>query len=251
MTFNINHLKNQLINYAYACYPHEMCGLIVKKYTGETIFYQTENIHQDKNENFGISEIDYANADAMGEVIAIVHSHTDANLWNSKLSFSQADIAACNQSNMPWVLVVLPQEQIEVLNPTGIKIPLLGREFSYGILDCYSIIKDAFYEIGINLNNYPRGNLGEWIDNPDWNLYEESFEKENFVELPFASTLQKYDLLLMRTEGSKIHHAGVFWNEEKNTFVHHLTDRYSSEDFYGSYWRKVTVKKVRHESLCK
>ena len=246
MSMEFADFKTQLINFAWNQYPNEACGLFVDV-QGELMFVPCQNIHSSPKTDFAISASEYAHASANCEVVAIFHSHTDASVYNGKLAFSEFDKVACEASNLPWVLMVLPQGNLEITHPSGYCPPLLGREFRYGILDCYTLIRDAFFEIGIVLKDYPRGEIGEWNTNPDWNFYEQNFANEGFIEIPVTEKLQKHDVLLMRINSSKLNHAGLMWEPDKNIFYHHLIDRLSDAAIYGGYWKPAKI--VRHKSL--
>lgn len=244
----IEHLNRALIDYAVSVYPLEACGLIVKTQSGYE-FVEIKNIHDSPHDNFAISSNDYARASIRGEIAAIFHSHVDASIYNGKFDFSEADRVACEQLGIPWVLAVLPTQEIKINKPSGYRLPLLGREFSYGVVDCYGLIRDAYADIGIKLYNYKRGKLYEWNDDPTWNLYEDYFKQEGFVEIDMGSNLRKYDLLLMKIQSDKINHGALMWEPDKNIFIHHLVDRLSELSVFGGYWRQITVKICRHEKL--
>jgi proteasome lid subunit RPN8/RPN11 len=247
-------LRRTLLDYAQSKSPEESCGYLVRKDDDKLYFFPSPNIYHDpswkdaKNERFAISAEAMASAENHGEVVALFHSHTFASIYNGKLDFSEADKVACEALGMPWVLAVLPQEDVKVLMPSGYRPPLMGRQFVYGAIDCYALVRDAFYEIGITLNDYPRGALGEWNDNPNWNFFEENFAKEGFLEVD-RKDARKYDVLLMQVRSQKINHVGLMWEPSANVFIHHLIDRLSERSLWDGYWRSQTVKIVRHQSL--
>lgn len=250
-----DHLHRQLIACAIQESPKEMCGYIVQD-EHSTFFYQAENVipHNPKwnsspTEAFAIDIQERAHVESLGEILAMVHSHTQANDCNGKLEFSSIDKAACNRGDIPWLLVTLPDQQIQVLQPNPNEIvPLLGREWFYGVNDCYSLLRDAIAEAGVKLNDYPRVSLADQ-ESPDWNLYQDNFARENFVEIDLFSDLQRYDLLFMQINSTKINHAGILMEPDKNIFYHHLVNRLSSADVFGGYWQRYTVKIVRHRTL--
>lgn len=244
----IEHLRRTLIDYAVSAYPLEACGLIVQNQSGYE-FVAIKNIHDSPRDNFAISSNDYARASIRGEITAVFHSHVDASIYNGKLDFSEADRVACEHLGLPWVLVSLPSQEIKINNPCGYRLPLLGREFSYGVVDCYALIRDAFWDIGIELFNYKRDKLYEWNEDPAWNLYEDYFEKEGFLEIDTKDELRKYDLLLMKIQSDKINHGALIWEPDRNIFIHHLVDRLSELSVFGGYWRQVTAKICRHKHL--
>ncbi len=256
-----DHLHRQIIACAIQESPKEMCGYIVQD-EHSTFFYQAENVipHNPKwnsspTEAFAIDIQERAHVESLGEILAVVHSHTQANDCNGKLEFSSIDKAACNRGDIPWLLVTLPDQQIQVLQPNPNEIvPLLGRTFHAGIFDCYSLVRDAIAEAGVKLRDYPRTIAGEWED-PNWDMYSENFEREGFVEVDRFGEIRKYDLLLMRYASRRnvINHAAIVMDVERNIFYHHCVNRLSEAVVFslndGSAWDKAIVKTIRHRTL--
>jgi proteasome lid subunit RPN8/RPN11 len=248
---NYSPLYPLLTAHAIAYLPNESCGYIIRDRTSLAyLFVPCDNIHQEPIDNFAISEFDYTKADKLGEIVALFHSHVKATIENGKCDFSSADRVACEQSDIDWILCTLPQQEIKILRPSGYKLPLLEREFVYGLTDCYALVRDAFAEIGIELSDYPRGNVGEWDGKADWNMFEDNFQSEDFVVIDKHSVLQKYDVLLMQIQSSKINHIGLMWEPDRNIFIHHLIDRLSELSIFGGFWERCTIKIVRHKNLC-
>lgn len=249
-------IRKQLLAYAESQSPNEACGLIYRDLWNNLAFHPTRNISPEPFDSFAIDCQDYAQADRLGTVEFIFHSHTFANASNGKLDFSSADKQACKSFGIPWILLVLPQKEFKTLLPLDASTPLLGREWHWGNSDCYSLIRDTIFESGIYLNDYPRGDLevnGEYVWNvdPNWHPYEDYFEQEGFIEVPQHWQLKKYDLLLMSVESrfDKINHAGIVVEPDKNLFYHHVLGRLSESSVWGGYWQKVTRKIIRHKSL--
>jgi len=252
-------LINQLTSHAIASVPNECCGYIYRdvfdglrqRTSNELKYYPATNIHQSPTTDFAIDAIDYINADRLGDVIALFHSHTDASPENGKLDFSPCDRIACEESGLVWVLCVMPQQEIKIMRPSGYIAPLIGREFVYGVSDCYALVRDAFKMIDIQLNDYPRGESVDEFENPDWDMFDKHFANEGFIVIDKYGALQKYDVLLMQIQSTKINHIGLMWECDRNLFIHHLRDRLSEESVYGGYWERCTIKVVRHRNLGK
>jgi cell wall-associated NlpC family hydrolase len=142
---------------------------------------------------------------------------------------------------LPWHIVSAPNFAWESIEPSGYKAPLVGREWAHGVLDCYAIVRDYYAEKGVELRDYER--------NDDWwrlgqNLYLDNFGKEGFKEIPF-SELAVGDLILMKMRSQVPNHAAVYLGN--NIILHHLSNRLSSRDVYGEYFRRQTHSVLRYD----
>ena len=84
--------------------------------------------------------------------MAIVHSHPISNPQPSI-----ADLVACEKSGLPWIIVNPNTEEWAYCEPTGFQLPYVGREFVFGVVDCYTLVRDWYSrEYGIQLRDYDR-----------------------------------------------------------------------------------------------
>lgn len=215
--------------------PEECCGLIVN---GKLV--PCKNASSSPLSQFTISAEDYAKAVELGEVEGLYHSHVEG-----LRGFSLPDIAACKQSNLPWTVFHLPSGDFFYADPTG-NAPYIGRQWIYGIHDCYGILRD-FYgrEFGVALDDFKRGEELEW-ENKGWTMFVDNYAKQGFYEIEKPE--QKGDFLLMQIAAPSPNHAGVM-SGDSNSFYHHLMGRLSEKSVYGGYWAKVTVKTLRHKDV--
>lgn len=226
-------IKRAIALEARRCAPEECCGFVVN---GAIV--PCKNIHTSPLTNFAISAEDYARAEEMGEINAVYHSHIDG-----LDAFSMHDIKACKQSNIPWVMLHLPTGNFHYIDPTG-NAPYEGREWSYGIHDCYALVRDFYRrELDIVLDDFERGEDEEWLS-PGWSMFVNNYEGQGFYEV--GRPEKKGDILLMRLQSSSPNHVGVM-NGNGASFYHHLSVRLSQSSVYGGYWAKVTVKVLRHK----
>jgi len=215
--------------------PNECCGFIVN---GKLL--PCENAHSSPATNFAISAEDYARAEEAGEIEAVYHSHIDG-----MDGFSIHDIKACKQSNLPWAMIHLPTSNFHYMDPTG-NAPYEGREWSYGVHDCYALTRDFYKrEFGIVLDDFERGADEEWL-NPGWSMFVNNYGGQGFYEV--SRPEKKGDILLMRMQAPEPNHVGVM-SGRGGIFYHHLADRLSQASVYGGYWAKVTVTVLRHKDL--
>ena len=224
------------IEHAKAEHPREACGLAVIRRGRET-YLPCRNIAVG-TDNFAIHPEDYAAADEWGDIVAVFHSHPDASSEPS-----QADRVACEESGLPWFIVSLPDEQWSELYPIGYKAPLIGRQWSHGVLDCYSLVRDWLKEErDIVLPNFERHDA--WWERGE-NLYVENFAKCGFVEIP-ESELRWGDCLLMKIRSPVPNHAAVYLGHD--IILHHFHNRLSTRELFSGIWRNSTTHFVRYEN---
>ncbi|KAF1016170.1 MAG: hypothetical protein GAK31_01659 [Stenotrophomonas maltophilia] len=136
--------------HAIAEYPRECCGLIVATAAGEA-YVRCSNAAAKPEDQFHLPAEDYAAADDLGEVLAVVHSHP-----NASAAASDADRVMCEASGLPWHIVSVGQalgedpacHDVQTIQPCGYLAPLEGRQFARGILDCYSLVRDFYARAG-------------------------------------------------------------------------------------------------------
>jgi proteasome lid subunit RPN8/RPN11 len=224
-------------------YPRECCGVVIVA-RGRQRYIPCINIASG-NSHFAIKPEDYAAAEDIGEITHIVHSHPGMSPLPS-----EADLVGCERSGLPWVIVNWPTGAMHTFAPTGYLAPLVGRSFSHGILDCYSLVCDYYRrELSVDLPDFERDD--EW-----WlkgrhakggNLYLDNFEQAGFIALTSDQPMQKHDALLMQIGSEVPNHAAVYVGD--GFILQHCMNRLSSRDIYGGYWQRSTVKVVRHRSM--
>ncbi|MBZ4402421.1 C40 family peptidase [Myxococcus sp. AS-1-15] len=218
--------------------PRESCGLVIRD-AGELVYRPCRNLAEG-NAHFHLAPEDFARGEAEGEVVAVVHSHP-----NVSPEPSEADRVMCERWGLPWLIVNVPVGHWRVLCPTGYTSSLLGRPFSHGVLDCFSLIRDYYREaVGLELPDFERPD--------DWwlkggNLYLEGYERAGFVDVT-GQALREHDVLLMQLRAPVPNHAGVYLGAD--VVLHHLQNSLSKRETYSGFWARVTRKVVRHRSLC-
>lgn len=233
--------REAAVTHAIATYPQESCGLVVV-FKGKERYIACRNLAESKDDQFVMSPEDYAAAEDMGEITAIVHSHPD---YPSEPS--EADRVSCEASGLPWYILAIHRQDDSSLKfisesaitPCGFEAPLIGRTFVHGVLDCYTLVCDWYKrELGIELPHYERED--EWW-NKGQDLYLEHYQKHGFERI--SGEPQVGDVILMQVRAPKVNHAGVYIGDGQ--FIHHFYGRLSSRDVYSGYWQEVTRMIVR------
>ena len=230
-------LQQQILEHARAEFPREACGLVAVV-KGRRRYFPCRNIAETPDEHFILDPTDYAETEDKGEIVAVIHSHPITNH-----NPSQADRVACEKSGLPWHIINPQTEQWGYCEPAGFELPYVGREFSFGVVDCYSLCRDWYgRELGLKLGDYDRRDKF-WLRGE--NLYLDNFASEGFREIPLEE-LQYGDAVLMQLESPLPNHAAIYLGDQQ--ILHHVQGRLSSRDIYGGYYWKSTAKALRHES---
>ena len=228
--------KDAALKHAKEQDPRESVGvLIVIK--GKEQYYPCNNLSTYSQQCFILDPEDYVKADALGEITAIVHSHPV-----TPPSPSQADKVSCEQSGLKWHIVNPKTETWGYCEPTGYKPPLIGRQWVWGVTDCWSLVRDYYKEQhNIQLLDYQRPTTPQdFLDNP---LFEQYAERTGFVELNKDEKLQKGDVLLMSILHPTLNHVAIFLGDD---ILHHLADRLSTREPYNEWLLKCTGKRYRY-----
>ncbi|MFP3564686.1 C40 family peptidase [Paraburkholderia sp. SIMBA_030] len=231
-------IKNAIAAHAIAEYPRECCGLLVLVAGVET-YMPSRNVAATPSEHFAMSPEDYAAAEDRGTVVALVHSHPGAPARPS-----MADKTMCERSGIgKWVIVSVGAQADGAIGvddwcefePSGYIAPLIGREFTHGALDCYSLVRDWYrLERGVNLPEFER--LDGWWDDGKSNLYLDNFEEAGFADMGQAADLLAGDVLLMqiRSKNGVPNHAGIYLGD--GVLLHHMHGRLSGRTVWGGMW---------------
>ncbi|PRC93096.1 C40 family peptidase [Solimicrobium silvestre] len=231
--------------HAEADYPREACGLIIIR-RGREKYLPCKNLAPD-TEHFIISAQDYAVAEEMGEIVAVVHSHPDA-----PASPSEADKVSCEASGVLWHIIrvdgtegIPTAGELITIEPCGYQVPLVGRQFFHGVLDCYSLIRDWYQQTrSIELKQFSRAD--EWWNDGKSDLYTQGFPQAGFVSIESNAEMQVGDVILMqiRSTNGVPNHAAIYIGD--GLILHHLHGHLSSRDVYGGYWQEVTRNVIRY-----
>ena len=219
-------------------YPKEACGFILAMPKGRPKYFPAKNIAENPKNDFIIDPHSYAEAEDTGKIIGICHSHP-----NMGPTPSEADKAGCELSGIPWHILSWPGNQLYSWEPNGYEAPLIGRQFSYGTLDCCTLVKD-FYKKELNIDFECYQGQDGWWDKGE-NRYLDNYAEQGFTQV---TDLKKYDIFLIKLVSPVPNHAAIYLGDNK--ILHHVHGRLSNREPYGGYWRKHTTHILRHKSLC-
>lgn len=230
-----------------AAYPNEACGVVIRA-GKKSIPIPCKNVAEHPTMHFVIDVNDYAEAAKLGEVIGIWHTHVELPAIPS-----DADKVGCENSEMPWYIVgvfkagdTFSFTDMEVVEPSGFELDYLERPYAFGVLDCWSLVRDYYRrEYGIKLGDYPRI---EKFWKEGYNFFGENWKNEGFRQLINDEEPRTGDLFLIQTDGEHPNHIAIYLGNEM--ILHHCHGRLSRRDIYGGFWQKHTTHHLRHESKC-
>lgn len=235
--------------HAVEAYPKESCGLVIAVGRKEE-YVRCRNIAQDGGDDFVIHKEDYMAAEDRGTITAVVHSHPD-----HAARPSPADLIGCENSGLPWYIVAVhgdpstPELAPAVIDschfePTGFELPYLGREFKFGSVDCYTLVRDWYKrEKAVDLPDFPRTDKF-WERGED--LYMDNFRSCGFV--PIREPQQPGDLVLMSLRSDIVNHAAI-WLGDRDHIIHHPYNHLSERTVLTGYWAENTRLYIRRISM--
>ena len=233
-------------------FPFEACGLIAAK-GRKTHLISCENISDDPRNNFQISHLKWNEVvEELGmEVVGVWHSHV-----NEPAMPSVADKMGCELTALPWFITAIYQNEVgvfthtapELLTPEGFTLDYEGRPYVFGVMDCYSIVREYLkreHDIALDFKGECR--IPDWVKKGH-NFFVDNYAEQGFERLSSGVEPKPGDLFLIQVTSRHPDHIAVYVGDDM--ILHHQHGRLSCKTVYGGFWHARTTHHLRHTSKC-
>ena len=218
-------------------YPKEGCGLLgIKK--GKAEWLPCKNIAE-VNENFIMDSSEYIKYKRTHDIVGVVHSHPDESPEPSI-----PDINQCNALGIPYYIFSYPDMQMAIVKPKKDLTELYGREYEFGVTDCFEAVRDYYLSKDMYVPNRILWEK-EWY-NKDTGLdyFCPEIVKQWGGEEIDINDLKENDLLTFKIDSEVANHCGVFLGND--VFYHHATNRLSCRENLYPFWISYIDKAYRY-----
>lgn len=233
-------VKDKFKEHALRDFPREACGLVSIVH-GKQKYHECKNISE-SDSDFILDPRDYIRIDDFvsshsGDIVAVIHSHPSTSARPS-----MADKVGCEQSGHAWIIYSVKFNDWNTFIPQGYKAPLIGRHFKHGIFDCYSAMRDWYFEkLSIRLPDFDRQD--RWWDKGE-NLLVDNFPIAGFSKVD-DGTIELGDVLLINIASHVVNHCAVYIGNDQ--VFHQTMNRLSSREIYGGLLKKNTRMVLRYK----
>lgn len=217
-------------------YPREGCGVLAVS-KGKMKWIPITNIAKD-TDDFVFDSMEYFKVKRTHDIAGIVHSHPDASCEPSTM-----DVNNCNNLGIPYYIFSYPNMDMHLLQPVKNYYPLIGREYKFGVQDCFELARDYYLE-ETSFIIPPREPFED-----DWWLKDLNYFTEEYIKSWNFSKVQdpqKNDLLIFSVTSKIGNHCGVYLGND--VFFHHATQRLSCRENLYPFWVKHLTGIYRYET---
>lgn len=217
-------------------YPREGCG-VLGLVRGKLEWFPCKNVAENEDD-FIFDSTEYIEISQKADIVGIVHSHPDASCEPSR-----ADVDACNTLNIPYYIFSYPEMDLHKLMPVTENKPLYGREYKFGVNDCFEAMRDYLKTQDINIP--PRAAFEDnWWDK-GLDYFTDSMIKD-YGYIPVYDNPQKNDVIIFSVNANVGNHCGVYLGEDM--FYHHAENRLSCRENLYPFWKKYITGVYRYDA---
>jgi proteasome lid subunit RPN8/RPN11 len=207
-------------------YPKEGCGVLAA-IKGEMQWFPCKNVATDEDD-FVIDSEEYIRVGQRGDIVAVVHSHPDESPEPSEL-----DRKYCNATGLKYYIFSYPEMELFTLNPDKQSKPLYGRDYEFGVNDCFEAARDYYISKGLEIPRRPLFEDDWWEKGLDY-FTEDYIKTWGFKKVD--GILQKGDLLIFTIRANIGNHCGVYLGDD--IFYHHAENRLSCRESIYPFWKR-------------
>ena len=218
-------------------YPREGCG-IISIVKGKKRWFPCTNVAED-DDDFIVDSQEYLKLKRTTDIVAIVHSHPDTSAEPTK-----TDIKYCNALGIPYYIYSYPEMELEVLEPTNNTVSLYGRNYEFGVTDCFEALRDYLLVQGIEIPLRMPFEDDWWKKGLNY-LTEEIIAEWKHKPVPLAE-VQENDVLVFNVNAEVGNHLGVYIGNE--CFYHHAEKRLSCRESLYPLWHQYLEGAYRYDA---
>jgi proteasome lid subunit RPN8/RPN11 len=212
----------------------EVCGLLARDAAGRLHVVEGKNLHPDPKESFVLDGATWVRAKKFGQVVAVWHSHPCGDV-----ALGPADRVAMQRLQLPWAVVVPDPTRVAFWTPETTSVPLWGRPWRWGYLDCLALVLDWYHaEWGLELPETERPTVFPASERNYMRMMAEGYGFRSVLE-----GVRRGDLLIMRF-GSKQDHLAVHLGD--GMIGHHQNHRLSLRETYTGALQRRTDFVMRY-----
>jgi len=217
-------------------YPKEGCGVLAVA-NGKLKWFPCTNIAED-NEDFIIDSKEYISISQKYDIVGVVHSHPD-----STPDPSDMDIKYCNATGVPYYIFSYPEMDMKIIKPEVFEKPLYGRNYEFGVNDCFEAARDYYISKGLAIPNRPLFEDDWWEKGLNY-FTDEYISSWGFK--PAEGNMQEGDLIVFTIQAHIPNHCGVYLGND--IFYHHSEHRLSCRENLYPLWKKNITGVYRYET---
>lgn len=216
-------------------FPREGCGVlaVVK---GKKQWFPVTNIAENPDDFIMDSE-EYIKLLLTTDIIGIVHNHI-----GDSSEPGQTDKDYCNAMGIPYYIFSYPNMDLTIVQPEINTIDLYGREYKFGIRDCFEAMRD--YLISKEITIPPRAAFeDDWYKRGIDYFCPDVIKNWGGKEIKLDE-LQENDVLIFRVQEEINNHCGVYIGND--IFYHHAVNRLSCRENLYPFWYSHLVGAYRY-----
>jgi len=232
--------------------PHEeSCGFVLVD-----SIVRCSNVSENPSGHFTISPFQYLKASRKDKIKAVYHSHISNNN-----KFSPEDKKMSRGHNLPFVLYHLKTKNFLCFDPKKERIVDIDKKFELGKRDCYTLVKDYYRNLGVQVTG--NNGLGErWLKKNPF-LIQDLFDlnqtaldlgvnnpEHTVIEREWLGMemLKKHDVIVFEMiKGDGPCHVGVYLGD--GIMYHHPRNRFPTTESLSPVIQRKIYKIYRHTQI--